>query len=497
MSNTPRIEWAREWLKTRKPLYIGGKWVEGHGDVIESVNPATGEVIGSFKGANEDDVNAAVDAARKAFDEGPWTKTISHQQRGIIMRGMASLIREHIDELATLETMDNGKTFGEACWDAKDVADFLDYYAGWADKFYGSINPVTGDFLSYTVRQPIGVCGQIIPWNYPLDMAGYKIAPALAMQNVVILKPSSNTSLSMVRLFEIFDEADILPPGVMNLILGRGKVGTYLTKNPRVDKAAFTGSTEVGRSLVHDSADSNLKALSLELGGKSPNIIFADAPDMAEAIDRSFVAMFSGKGEKCSEPTRLLVERPVYEQVLEGLKERSKNWKVGDPFDPSTDQGAQCTKEQFDRIMNYIEIGKKEGAKLLIGGDRNVEGDNAKGLFINPTIFYDCNNQMRIAREEIFGPVLTVIPFDTEEEAIEIANDSEYGLGSGFWTNDVARTQRVANALKAGMVFINRYGCYEVSSPFGGWKVSGFGGMECGDLSLDLYTKRKTIWMAY
>ncbi len=497
MSNTPRIEWAREWLKTRKSLYIGGKWVEGHGDVIESVNPATGEVIGSFKGANEDDVNAAVDAARKAFDEGPWTKTISHQQRGIIMRGMASLIREHIDELATLETMDNGKTFGEACWDAKDVADFLDYYAGWADKFYGSINPVTGDFLSYTVRQPIGVCGQIIPWNYPLDMAGYKIAPALAMQNVVILKPSSNTSLSMVRLFEIFDEADILPPGVMNLILGRGKVGSYLTKNPRVDKAAFTGSTEVGRSLVHDSADSNLKALSLELGGKSPNIIFADAPDMAEAIDRSFVAMFSGKGEKCSEPTRLLVERPVYEQVLEGLKERSKNWKVGDPFDPSTDQGAQCTKEQFDRIMNYIEIGKKEGAKLLIGGDRNVEGDNAKGLFINPTIFYDCNNQMRIAREEIFGPVLTVIPFDTEEEAIEIANDSEYGLGSGFWTNDVARTQRVANALKAGMVFINRYGCYEVSSPFGGWKVSGFGGMECGDLSLDLYTKRKTIWMAY
>ena len=260
---------------------------------------------------------------------------------------------------------------------------------------------------------------------------------------------------------------------------------------------AFTGSTEVGRQLVHDSADSNLKHVSLELGGKSANIIFDDYPDMDWAIERSFVAMFYGKGEKCSEPTRLLVQRTVYDQVLEGLvKYAEENWKVGDPFDPATTQGAQVNKAQFDRIMNYIEIGKAEGARLVLGGDRNVEGSNANGYFINPTIFADCTNDMRICQEEIFGPVLAVIPFDTEEEAIAIANDSEYGLAAGFWTGDVSRTQRVANQLQAGQVFINKYGCYEHTSPFGGYKVSGWG-MECGNLSLDLYTKRKSIWYAY
>ena len=494
---TPRIEWAKEWLSTPKTSYFGGQWQECHGDAVESVNPATGQVIGSIISATKEDVERAVDAARDAFDNGPWTHEISDHDRAEIMRKLAALTREHTEELATLEVMDNGKTFGEACWDVGDVADFLDYYAGWADKYYGQINPVTGNFLSYTVREPMGVCGQIIPWNYPMDMAGYKIAPALAMKNVIIMKPSSNTPFSLTRLFEIYDESGLLPPGVMNLIHGPGKVGSYITSNPRVDKAAFTGSTKVGRQLLHDSADSNLKALSLELGGKSPNIIFADAADLDAAIDRSYVAMFSGKGEKCSEPTRLLVERPVYEKVLEGLKEKYKTWKVGDPFDPTTDQGAQCGKQHFESITNYIEIGKQEGAKILVGGDRNVEGSNANGYFINPTIFYDCNNSMRIAREEIFGPVLCVIPFDTEEEAIAIANDSEYGLGSGFWTNDVARSQRVANALQAGMVFVNRYGCYEYSGPFGGYKTSGFGGMECGNLALDLYTKRKTIWIAY
>lgn len=377
-----------------------------------------------------------------------------------------------------------------------NVADFFDYYSGWCDKYYGDVNPVMGNFTSYTVREPVGVCGQIIPWNYPMDMTGYKLAPALAMRNTIVIKPSSITSFSLVRLFEIFDESGLLPPGVLNLILGKGSVGSYITRHPRVDKVAFTGSTAVGRQLVHDSADSNLKTLSLELGGKSPNIIFADAPDLDWAIERSFVGMFSGKGEKCSEPTRLLVERPIYDRVLESLAARAKTWKVGDPFDPETNQGAQVSKEHFESIMNYIEIGKEEGARLLCGGDRNVEGTNANGYFINPTIFVDCNNQMRIAREEIFGPVLTVIPFNTEEEAIAIANDSSYGLAAGFWTNDVARTQRVSKALQAGQIFINKYGCYEHTSPFGGYKESGWG-MECGNLSLDLYTKRKSIWIAY
>lgn len=495
-SYIPKIEWAKKWLSTTKSIYVDGKWVEASGNLIESVNPATGEVIGKLKCATEADVDLAVNAARNAFDRGPWTTTISHKERGVIMRKLSDLIRANVEELATLETMDNGKTFPESCEDVVNVADFFDYYSGWADKFYGDVNPVMGNFFSYTVREPVGVCGQIIPWNYPMDMAGYKLAPALAMRNTVVIKPSSVTSFSLVRLFEIFHESGLLPPGVLNLIVGSGSVGTYITRHPRVDKVAFTGSTAVGRKLVHDSADSNLKVLSLELGGKSPNIIFDDAPDMEWAIERSFVAMFYGKGEKCSEPTRLLVQKSVYDKVLTGMAERSKTWKVGDPFNPASNQGAQVSADHFRSIMEYIEIGKQEGGRLICGGSRNVEGDNAKGFFINPTIFADCNNDMRIAQEEIFGPVLTVIPFETEEEAIRIANDSPYGLGAGFWTNDVARTQRVANALKAGQVFINKYGCYEHTSPFGGYKQSGWG-MECGSLALDLYTKRKSIWYAY
>lgn len=495
-SYIPKIEWAKKWLSTTKSIYVDGKWVEASGNLIESVNPATGEVIGKLKCATEADVDLAVNAARNAFDRGPWTTTISHKERGVIMRKLSDLIRANVEELATLETMDNGKTFPESCEDVVNVADFFDYYSGWADKFYGDVNPVMGNFFSYTVREPVGVCGQIIPWNYPMDMAGYKLAPALAMRNTVVIKPSSVTSFSLVRLFEIFHESGLLPPGVLNLIVGSGSVGTYITRHPRVDKVAFTGSTAVGRKLVHDSADSNLKVLSLELGGKSPNIIFDDAPDMEWAIERSFVAMFYGKGEKCSEPTRLLVQKSVYDKVLTGMAARSKTWKVGDPFNPASNQGAQVSADHFRSIMEYIEIGKQEGGRLICGGSRNVEGDNAKGFFINPTIFADCNNDMRIAQEEIFGPVLTVIPFETEEEAIRIANDSPYGLGAGFWTNDVARTQRVANALKAGQVFINKYGCYEHTSPFGGYKQSGWG-MECGSLALDLYTKRKSIWYAY
>lgn len=495
----PRIEWAKEWLKEKrtKSLYIGGEWVEAHGVEMQSINPATGEVVGTFVSANEEDIEKAAKAAREAFDHGPWRTEITNKERGIIMRKLAVLIREHIEELATIETMDNGKLFTESCEDVTNVADFFDYYAGWTDKIYGETNPVNGDFFSYTRREPVGVCGQIIPWNYPMDMAGYKLAPALATGNCLIMKPSSVTSFSLIRLFEIFDESGLLPKGVVNLIVGKGSIGSYITRSPLVDKIAFTGSTAVGKQLVHDSADSNLKTVSLELGGKSANIIFDDAPDMKWAIERSFVAMFSGKGEKCSEPTRLFVQRTCYKEVCDGLVELAKNWKVGDPFDPANNQGAQVSKEHFDSIMRYIEIGKNEDhAKLLCGGDRNVEGTNANGYFINPTIFYDCTNDMRISREEIFGPVLVVIPFDTEEEAVAMANDSPYGLGSGFWTNDVARTQRVANALQAGMVFINKYGCYDPASPFGGYKQSGWG-RECGSRSLELYTKAKAIWYAH
>ncbi len=493
----PKIEWAKQWLSETKKPYIGGEFVHGNGPVMESINPATNEVVGHFESCTEEDINKAVAAARKAFDEGPWSKVITHKERAVIMHKLSQILRDHVEELATLEVMDNGKTFPEGCEDVINVADFFDYYAGWTDKFYGEVNPVMGDFFSYTVREPMGVCGQIVPWNYPMDMAGYKLAPALALRNTIVFKSSSITPFSMLRTAELFHESGLLPEGVFNLVTGPGSIGSVITRHPDVDKVAFTGSTEVGRKLIHDSADSNLKKLSLELGGKSPNIIFDDAPDMDWAIERSFVAMFYGKGEKCSEPTRLLVQKTVYDRVLQGMVDyANKNWKVGDPFDPTSTQGAQVSEAQFNRIMNYIEIGKQEGGKLILGGDRNTEGTNAKGFFINPTIFADCTNDMRIAQEEIFGPVLTVIPFETEEEAIRIANDTTYGLGAGFWTNDVSRTQRVANALQAGQVFINKYGCYEHTSPFGGYKQSGWG-MECGNLSLDLYTKRKSIWYAY
>lgn len=495
----PKIAWAKEWLKEKrvKSLYYGGKWEEAHGPEIASENPATGEIIGTYVSADADDIDKAVKAAREAFDHGPWNGGITHKERGVIMRKLAALIRDHLEELATIETLDNGKLFTESCEDVINVADFFDYYSGWTDKIYGETNPVNGDFFSYTRREPVGVCGQIIPWNYPMDMAGYKLAPALACGNCLVMKPSSMTSFSLMRLFEIFDESGLLPPGVVNMIVGKGSMGSFLTRHPLVDKIAFTGSTSVGRQLVHDSADSNLKAVSLELGGKSANIIFDDAPDMKWAIERSFVAMFSGKAEKCSEPTRLFVQRTCYQEVLDGLKEMAAKWKVGDPFNPENNQGAQVSREHFESIMRYIEIGKNEDhAKLLTGGGRNTEGENAKGYFIDPTIFYDCTNDMRISREEIFGPVLAVIPFDTEEEAVAMANDSPYGLGSGFWTNDVARTQRVANALQAGMVFINKYGCYDPASPFGGYKESGWG-RECGSRSLELYTKAKAIWYAH
>ncbi|MGC4154937.1 MAG: aldehyde dehydrogenase family protein [Propionicimonas sp.] len=491
-----KLNWARAWLNDTKGLYLGGTWRSGNGRLVESRNPADNQVIGSFTGASPEDIDLAVQAARTAFEQGPWSKRSHIKARGAAMRRIADLIREHQDELSTLETLDNGKLYSESWGDVEDVADLFDYYSGWVDKLYGDVNPVAADFLSYTVHEPVGVVGQIVPWNFPIDMAGYKLTPALAMGNSVVIKPSSTTSFSLIRLVELIHEARLLPPGVLNLILGPGSSASPLTRHPDVDKIAFTGSTGVGRQLVHDAADSNLKTVSLELGGKSPNIIFADAVDLDEAIARSWLLTFSGKGEKCSEPTRLLVERPVYDRVLAGLAEHYANWRVGDPFSEWSNQGPQVSEEHFNSIMNYIRIGLDEGARLLVGGGRNVEAGNENGFYLNPTVFVDCTNDMRIAQEEIFGPVLTVIPFDGEEEAIRIANDSPYGLAAGFWTSDIAKSQRVANALQAGQVFINRYGCYDHASPFGGWKESGWG-QDLARASLSLYTKPKAIWYAH
>jgi aldehyde dehydrogenase (NAD+) len=494
--NAPQLEWAAEWLKQRKSLYINGAWTPGTGTIVETINPANGKSLGSFTGAAKEDVDTAVSAARAAFESGEW-KEMTRKERGKRLHRISALIREHQAELATLESLDNGKLYKEAYQDdVEESADLFDYYAGWTDKYYGEMNPVEGSFTSWTTRDPVGVCGQIVPWNFPIDMAVWKLAPALAMGNTVLLKPSSATSLSVIRLFEIIHEAGVLPRGVINLILGEGRVGTHITTHMDVDKVSFTGSTQVGKKLVHDSADSNLKPVTLELGGKSPNIIFADAPNLEGAIERSFYALFTHKAEKCSAPTRLLVQRPIYDQVVAGIAKYADSYKLGDPFDPASDQGPQVSKAHMESILRYIEIGKQQGARLAAGGGRDTEGSNADGFYVRPTIFADVSNDMTIAQEEIFGPVLCIIPFDSEEEAVRIANDTIYGLAAGLWTNDVARAHRVAKLLQAGQVFVNRYGCYDFASPFGGFKQSGWG-KEYAIHSLASYTKMKAIWIAH
>jgi len=493
----PKLEWAAGWLETTKTLYIDGKWSEGStGVTVQSINPANGRPLGTFVSAGADDVDRAVAAARRAFESGEW-RDMSRKERARRLHRIAALIREHQAELATLESLDNGKLYKEAYQDdVTEAAELFEYYAGWTDKLYGELNPVEGDFVSFTTRDPVGVCGQIVPWNFPITMAVWKLAPALAMGNTVLLKPSSATSFSAIRLFEIMHEAGVLPPGVVNLILGEGRIGSYISAHMGVDKVSFTGSTQVGKKLVHDSADSNLKPVTLELGGKSPNLIFADAPNLEAAIERSFYGLFTHKGEKCSAPTRLLVQRPVYDRVVEGVAKIAKGYRLGDPFDPSSDQGPQVSKAHMESILRHIEAGKREGARLVAGGTRDVSGANADGYYVRPTVFADATNDMSIAQEEIFGPVLVIIPFDTEDEAVAMANDSIYGLAAGLWTNDVARAHRVAKRLQAGQVFVNRYGCYDYASPFGGWKQSGWG-KEYALHSLASYTKMKAIWIAH
>jgi len=493
----PKLEWASEWLKETKKLYVNGEWIAGSsGTTIDTINPASGNKIGSFTGASKDDVDAAVRAARAAFEGGEW-REMSRKERGRRLHRIAQLIRDHQDELATLESMDNGKLYKEAYNDdVAEAADFFEYYAGWTDKYYGEVNPVEGNFTSLTTRDPVGVCGLIVPWNFPIDMAAMKLAPALSMGNTAVLKPSSVTSLSAIRLFEIIHDAGVLPPGVINLILGEGRTGSFISSHGDVDKVSFTGSTQVGKKLVHDSADSNLKAVTLELGGKSPNIIFADAPNLDAAIERSFYGLFTHKAEKCSAPTRLLVQRPIYDRVVEELAKYADGYKCGDPFDAASDQGPQVSQAHMESILRYIESGTEQGARVAAGGYRDTEGTNAEGYYVRPTIFADVTNDMKIAQEEIFGPVLCVIPFDTEEEAVRIANDTIYGLAAGLWTNDVARAHRVAKRLDAGQVFVNRYGCYDIASPFGGFKQSGWG-KEYAIHSLASYTKMKAIWIAH
>jgi aldehyde dehydrogenase (NAD+) len=481
---------VRNFLQTSpKKLLIGDGWVPARsGKTFETVNPATEEVLALVAEGDKADVDDAVKAARQAFEKGRWPKMGPHERARYLLK-IADLIEEEADELAELETLDNGKPLWQSrTIDIPKAAETFRYYAGWCTKIYGETNPSELSTFNYTLREAVGVCGQIIPWNFPLLMAAWKIAPALACGNTVILKPAEQTPLTALRLGELILEAD-LPAGTVNVITGLGPgAGSSIAEHPNVDKVAFTGSTEVGKLILQASAG-NLKRVSLELGGKSPNIIFEDA-DLKSAVPNAVRGVFYNSGQVCTARTRIFAERGIYEAFVDNFVRESEAMTVGDPFDPGTKMGPLVSKEQFEKVVNYLEVGRQEGARVATGGKPLGA---SKGYFVAPTVFADVDNKMRIAREEIFGPVAAVIPFKDEHDAILQANDTIYGLAASVWTGDIGRAHRVARAIKAGTVLLNCHGGSDVISPLGGYKQSGFG-RELGVHSLELYTQVKSVY---
>ena len=475
--------------KTGK-LFIDNQFVDAvSGRTFETIDPSTEEVLTTVAEGDKADVDKAVAAARRAFETGPWPK-MSARERGRFLLRVAGLIEKHADELARLESLDNGKPISEtSAVDIPQAAEVFAYYGGWADKVYGQTIPVSESFFTYTLREPHGVCGQIIPWNFPLLMAAWKLAPALACGNTTVLKPAEQTPLTSLRLAELLLEADI-PPGVVNVITGYGPTaGAALAEHMGVDKIAFTGSTEVGR-IIQRAAAGNLKSCSLELGGKSPNIVFADA-DLDAAVKGAMTGIFFNQGEVCCAGSRLFVEEKVHDEFLELFAAHAEGIKVGDPLDPSTQMGAQVSEEQFTKILGYIEAGRSEGAKVVTGGGRAKD----KGYFLQPTIFDGVRADMRIAREEIFGPVVSTLTFRDVDEVIAAGNATNYGLAAAVWTRDISKAHRAARALKAGTVWVNTYNTFDAGVPFGGFKESGIG-RELGSQALDLYTQTKAVWVA-
>ncbi|HTV48068.1 MAG TPA: aldehyde dehydrogenase family protein [Phycisphaerae bacterium] len=472
-------------------MLIDGKWVDSvSGRTFETINPTTGEPIARVAEGEKADVDKAVAAARKAFDKGPWRK-ISARERGKLINKLADLIEKHQEELAQLETLDNGKPINDSrAADLPLTIDCYRYYAGWADKIEGKTIPINGPYFCYTRHEPVGVVGQIIPWNFPLLMQAWKWGPALAAGCTIVLKPAEQTPLTALRVGELAMEAGF-PPGVINIVPGFGETaGAAISEHMDVDKVAFTGSTEVGKLIQQAAGRSNLKRVTLELGGKSPNIVFADA-DLDAAIEGSHFGLFFNQGQCCCAGSRLFVESKVHDEFVQRMLTRVRKTKVGDPFSTDTNQGPQVSQEQFDKVMGYIESGKKSGAKMLTGGKRC----GTHGYFIEPTIFAEVNDGMQIAQEEIFGPVMSIIPFKDIDEVITRGNKSMYGLAAAVWTRDISKAHRMAAELRAGTVWINCYDVFDAAAPFGGFKMSGIG-RELGEYALRNYTEVKTVTVA-
>ena len=476
-----------------KKMLINGEFVAAKsGKTFDTINPATGEIIVKVCEADKEDIELAVKAARAAF-EGPWKKVTPYQRQQLLLK-VADLIEKNAEEFAQLETLDNGKPINESRHvDVPATVEHFRYYAGWATKIHGETLPVScGNFLTYTLREPVGVVGQIIPWNFPLLMAAWKIAAAIACGNCVVLKPAEQTPLTALRLGELLMEAGF-PKGVVNICPGFGPTaGAALSNHMDVDKVAFTGEYTTGREIIKASTG-NLKRVSLELGGKSPNIIFTDG-DMEGALKGCISSVFFNQGQVCCAGTRLFVESSIYDEFVEKLTDKVKKIKVGPGLNEESTMGPLVSDEQLKRVTGYLEIGKKEGAKAVCGGDRANDGELSKGYFVQPTVFANVNNKMRIAQEEIFGPVVSAIPFKDVNDAVFQGNETTYGLAAGVWTNNLKKAHSVARSLKAGTVWVNCYNCFDPCAPFGGYKQSGFG-REGGVHALELYTQVKSVWM--
>jgi acyl-CoA reductase-like NAD-dependent aldehyde dehydrogenase len=462
--------------------------------MIEVCNPATCELLATVPDCDAAEVDCVVAAARASFQNKTW-RGLDPSKRERILWKIGDLLLQHRDELSKLISQETGKTLREAAGaDVAPAADCFHYYAGWVRKLYGETIPVDGPYLNYTLREPVGVVAAIVPWNFPLQTAAWKVAPALACGCSVILKPSELTPLNALRFAEICTEAG-LPDGALTVCTGYGPtVGEALALHEDVDKISFTGSIATARRLLANSAVSNLKRLSLELGGKSPNIVFPDA-DFDAAVRASLWGVFGNKGEMCTAASRLLLHEDIYDRFLEELAARARKLRLGNPLDSSTQMGPQISARQMDRILDFIEIGKQEGARIVCGGERDTDGDKALGYFVKPTIFADVTPAMRIAAEEIFGPVVCAIRFRDADDAIRIANSTTYGLASAVWTRDLKLAHRMAAEIKAGSVWVNTYNAFDSASPFGGYKQSGFG-RDLGSDALEQYTNVKSVWIA-